>query len=553
MWDEVAKAKSENRRELVLTGKTLKERLEENDGNIDEALFALTGINFLELNSSLGCLNKIPDALGNLKNLTNLVLCKNAITEIPGAALAKLDKLRVLDLSENKISEYPECAAGLENLSTLNLSFNCLQTMPSMEKCKSLAHVNLSNNELTELNFLCHSDLVRLADVELARNKIEMIPKAIKTLLALKKLDLTDNLLKTVPGELADCLKIKELILKGNPISDNRFKKLVSQKGTKPVMEYIRQHFPKEDQDDGAKGGKGKGKGKGGKKQGKKEAAQKAKEEEESQLCDILEVMHVSDHFRVISTDLVKDIRPYLVCCIVRNLNLSGSNLKKFIQLQTKLHETVCEKRNAATIATHDLSKISKKSDIVYTGKLPTELKIIPLGQGKMVDSQTLVNHLKNEAEAYRKEKKRNTVSGIHQYLKLLDGKEMYSCLEDGEGRIISFPPITNSEVTKISESTKDILIEVTSSTKLQVAKSVADSLLREMLLLDIGNKKKKESDDFYSSSEDEDESDDCKMTRNLTVEQVKVIDEEANLKVIYPAKTDLQFEGSNRIAVKRE
>lgn len=35
-------------------------------------------------------------------------------------------------------------------------------------------------------------------------------------------------------------------------------------------------------------------------------------------------------------------------------------------------------------------------------------------------------------------------------YLQLLDGKDNYPCLVDAEGVVISFPPITNSEKTKV-------------------------------------------------------------------------------------------------------
>lgn len=35
-------------------------------------------------------------------------------------------------------------------------------------------------------------------------------------------------------------------------------------------------------------------------------------------------------------------------------------------------------------------------------------------------------------------------------YLHLLDGKEQYPCLLDADGDVISFPPVTNSEKTKV-------------------------------------------------------------------------------------------------------
>lgn len=124
-----------------------------------------------------------------------------------------------------------------------------------------------------------------------------------------------------------------------------------------------------------------------------------------------------------------------------------------------------------------------------YTAKAPGDLKIIRLHHVKEIDAAKLVKQLQDEAEAYRKEKKRSTVSGVHQYLNLLKNKEVYACLVDSAGTVISFPPITNGEPTKISEETTDILVEVTSSVKLQTAKDVADVLLREMLLADLGQK----------------------------------------------------------------
>lgn len=39
-----------------------------------------------------------------------------------------------------------------------------------------------------------------------------------------------------------------------------------------------------------------------------------------------------------------------------------------------------------------------------------------------------------------------------HRYLHLLDGKESYPCLVDADGDVISFPPITNSEKTKVGQ-----------------------------------------------------------------------------------------------------
>jgi hypothetical protein len=536
-WEEVITAKKENRRELVLSGKLLTERIEAAKGVIDSFVFKLEALNFLDLSVSAK-VTVIPAEIAKLVNLTSLVMNNNAIAVIPGEAIAKLTKLKVLDLSGNKIDSVPAEIAKLDKLTTLNLSMNGISSMPELTGTPQLAHLDCSSNQITDLDFFCKSAtaLSLLADISVAKNKVEIMPNEISLLIAIKKLDLSENALKAVPGELADCAKMKELNLKENPFTDNRLKKMVAQKGTKAVLDYVRQNIPKETASGGGGGGGGGkgGKGKKGKK-GKKNSISKEDEEDDEDdlemLSDLLDVVHMKDDsVKVVVEDIVKDTRPYIICCIVRNVNLAKEgNFKKFIQLQTKLHDTVCERRNAATIATHDLDKIPT-GNVTYTAETPQKLKITPLNQSKPFAAEQLVAHLREEAEAYRKDKKRNTVSGIHQYLNLLKDKDVYACLKDVTGRVISFPPITNSDVTKIEEQTKNIFVEVTSGTKLQVAKTVADTLLTEMLLAGLGE-----------------------ASSVLVVEQMKLVDSAGHMKVVYPSKTDLtEVPQGKKIVVRR-
>lgn len=109
--------------------------------------------------------------------------------------------------------------------------------------------------------------------------------------------------------------------------------------------------------------------------------------------------------------------------------------------------------------------------DLTYTAKEPTELKIKPLMREKMYTGVALFKQLQTEAENLRKEKKRNVYSGIHKYLYLLEGKPLYPCLVDHSQVVISFPPITNSDTTKISLSTQTMLIEVTSAASYTVCR----------------------------------------------------------------------------------
>lgn len=523
-WEEVEVTRKENRRELVLTGKTVADRITKS--GLDSAIFTLTNLNFLDISSA--SLPSVPDDLGNLVNLTNLVLKGNSLTRLP-TSLNLLTKLKLLDVSMNSITDLPDMS-GLVQLNTLNLAINSLEgDLPScgLISCQRLAILDISLNGLTSLGELEANMMELLAEVQASKNKIATLSCDIaKNWPAVKKLDLSENALKSVPGELADCVKLKELSLIGNPLSDNRFKKMAAQKGTKSVLDYIRQNCPKGGADGGAQSGS---KSKSGKKSKNKDS-KAAIDESVDALCDILSVVTVNEKNPVIVvTEQVKDVRPYIVACIVRGVDLTGENLRKFIKSQTALHNTVCEKRSAATIATHDLDKV-KGSELLYTALPPESFKIIPLNSEKAVRANKLVARLQKEADEARKDKKRSQISGLHQYLHMLDRASVYPCFKDGDD-VISFPPVTNSGITKITEETKNVLIEVTSNTKLATAKLVCDAVLKEMLELGLGGGEEGK--------------------RSLMVEQVKVLDEEGSLKVVYPSKTDLIFDTKN-ICVER-
>jgi len=46
----------------------------------------------------------------------------------------------------------------------------------------------------------------------------------------------------------------------------------------------------------------------------------------------------------------VKDVRPYTVCAIVRNLRFDENKIKEIVEIQEKLHSTIGRKRNWKTL-----------------------------------------------------------------------------------------------------------------------------------------------------------------------------------------------------------
>lgn len=85
-----------------------------------------------------------------------------------------------------------------------------------------------------------------------------------------------------------------------------------------------------------------------------------------------------------------------------------------------------------------------------YTTLPPNELVIRPLNRTTDMTGAELFSKLQTEANNLRKEKKRNTYSGIHKYLYLIEGRPQYPCLLNEKNEVISFPPITNSDISKV-------------------------------------------------------------------------------------------------------
>jgi phenylalanyl-tRNA synthetase beta subunit len=292
------------------------------------------------------------------------------------------------------------------------------------------------------------------------------------------------------------------LDLKNNPISDRRLLKLIDQCRTKQIIDYVKAHCPKTKVKTPDQKSKNK--------------TDNESDSDEGDFKHVIRVHYAKDNTRVVINESVKSVREFLVACLVSNVTFTEETFKKFIQIQNKLHETVCSKRNLATIATHDFNKLPP-GNLEYTTLPPTELQIKPLNRTKVMTGAELFSRLQTEANNLRKEKKRNAYSGIHRYLYLIEGHPKYPCLLNSEGVVISFPPITNSEVSKIDVGTKTILVEVTSSESLHSCKVAMEALLKELVLL---------------------------VTQDLEVTQVRTTDPQGTLKVVYPSKTDLKFEG---------
>ncbi len=141
----------------------------------------------------------------------------------------------------------------------------------------------------------------------------------------------------------------------------------------------------------------------------------------------------------------VKQIRPYTICAVVKNLSLNNKKIIEIIELQEKLHATLGRNRKKAAIGIYPLDKI--KFPIYYTTKKPSEIKFIPLEMNEELNGlEILQRHPKGR-----------------DYANLLEGKEKFPVFIDANKKFLSMPPIINSKETgKITETTKEVFVECT-------------------------------------------------------------------------------------------
>ncbi|KAM9687002.1 leucine-rich repeat-containing protein 47 isoform 4-T4 [Trichechus inunguis] len=542
-WPELELAERERRRELLLTGPGLDERVRAAGGRLPPRLFTLSLLHYLEVSGCGSLREPGPGLAQGLPQLHSLVLRRNALGPGLSPELGPLPALRVLDLSGNALEALPPGQGlgpaeppALPQLQSLNLSGNRLRELPAdLPRCAPrLQTLNLTGNCLDAFpaTLFQPGALPLLSELAAADNCLRELSPDIANLASLKTLDLSNNQLSEIPAALADCPKLKEIHFKGNKLRDKRLEKMVHGCQTKSILEYLRVG--------GRGGGKGRAKAEGTekeesrkKKREKKQKREGGEGEEELEAARrlLLRVLHVSEN----PAPLVVNVHP-----------------------ETKLHEDLCEKRTAATIATHDLKAI--RGPLLYGARPPQDLKIVPLGR-REIKAKDLVRQLQLEAEEQRKQKKRQNVSGLHRYLHLLDGKDNYPCLVDADGDVISFPPITNSDKTKIKKTTTDLFLEVTSATSLQMCKDIMDALILKMAEINkytLDNKEEgslsdTEADTVSGQFLDPKTNESAEKGGNspLVVEQVRVVDMEGSLKVVYPSKTDLDIAASHITVIR--
>jgi len=140
----------------------------------------------------------------------------------------------------------------------------------------------------------------------------------------------------------------------------------------------------------------------------------------------------------------VEGVRPYVVAGVVRDVDMTDELIRSLMELQEKVHLTVGRKRQKVAVGIHDLDKV--KPPFVYRAVDPESISFVPLAKEESMNlRQVLQKHEKGMDYAY-----------------VLEGKSKYPVILDANGDVLSFPPIINGRLTTVTESTKNIFIDVT-------------------------------------------------------------------------------------------
>ena len=157
--------------------------------------------------------------------------------------------------------------------------------------------------------------------------------------------------------------------------------------------------------------------------------------------------------FEVLDSDIKVTVeenktRPYVAFALVKNVLMDELVLESMINLQEKLHWAIGRDRKKLAIGIHDFDKV--KAPFTYKEIKGDEIKFVPLGyeDEEMTPREIIEKHEK----------------GIKYAHLIQDDK--FPVIVDLNGEVLSMPPIINGTLTKVTPTSKNLLIDITGTEK---------------------------------------------------------------------------------------
>ncbi len=148
-------------------------------------------------------------------------------------------------------------------------------------------------------------------------------------------------------------------------------------------------------------------------------------------------------------------IRPVLGSAVVRGLSFDDESIQSIMSLQEALHWAVGRGRAKVAIGIHDLARITPPFRYIAA---PRDYRFVPLDMtDEMTMEEILDQHPKGRAYAH-----------------LVRHLPRFPLILDADDQVLSFPPIINGELTRVTTGTRDLLVDTTGTDRRAVMTAVA-------------------------------------------------------------------------------
>jgi len=147
-------------------------------------------------------------------------------------------------------------------------------------------------------------------------------------------------------------------------------------------------------------------------------------------------------------------IRPFLGSAVIRNVSLDEDGIQSLMGLQEALHWAVGRGRGKVAIGVHDLDAVEPPFRYIAS---PRDRSFVPLDfSEEMTMEEMLERHPKGR-----------------DYAHLVRDLPKFPLIVDARNRVLSFPPIINGELTRVTTETRNILLDTTGTDRRAVMTAV--------------------------------------------------------------------------------
>ncbi len=140
----------------------------------------------------------------------------------------------------------------------------------------------------------------------------------------------------------------------------------------------------------------------------------------------------------------LESIRPFTSCCVIEGVEITDEKLRQIMDFQEDLHWVLGRDRKKVAIGIHNLDVL--KPPFFYKAADPDKNSFMAL---EMTEEMTLREILETHKKGVK-------------YAELLKKFDKYPLIVDSNDNVLSMPPIINGDLTKLSNSTKNVFIDVT-------------------------------------------------------------------------------------------